>query len=79
MYAYGVRNRNFGIVKVASVMALLGIILNRLNVTVIAYRWYDVDKYYPSWEEIVVTLMVVFTEIWIFRWIVTRMPVLSKK
>ena len=79
IYAYGVRNRNFGIVKVASVMALLGIILNRLNVTVIAYRWYDVNKYYPSWEEIVVTLMVVFTEIWIFRWIVTRMPVLSKK
>jgi len=79
MYAYGVRNKHFGIVKVASVLALLGIIMNRLNVTVIAYRWYDVDKYYPSWEEIVVTLMVVSTEIWIFRWIVTRMPVLSKR
>jgi len=79
MYAYGVRHRSLGIVKVASVMALLGIIMNRLNVTVIAYRWYDIHKYYPSWEEIVVTGMVVFTEIWIFRWIVTRMPVLTKK
>lgn len=79
MYAYAVRNRNIAIIKVASVLALLGIIMNRLNVTVIAYRWYDVDKYYPSWQEVVVTLMVVFTEIWIFRWIVTRMPVLSKK
>ena len=79
MYAYAVRNRSLGIIKVASIMALLGIILNRLNVTVIAYRWYDVDKYYPSWEEIVVTLMVVFTEIWVFRWIVTRMPVFDKK
>jgi len=79
MFAYAVRNRKLGLIKVASVMALLGVIMNRLNVTVIAYRWYDVDKYYPSFGEVAVTLMVVFTEIWIFRWICTRMPVFSKK
>lgn len=78
MFAYAVRNRNLGIVKVASVMALLGIILNRLNVSVIAFRWYAPDHYYPSWEEFVVTLMVIFTEIWVFRWVVTRMPVFEK-
>jgi hypothetical protein len=78
MFAYAVRNRNLGLVKFASVMALLGIVLNRLNVSVIAFRWYAANKYYPSWEEFVVTLMVVFTEIWVFRWIVTRMPVFGK-
>jgi len=78
MFAYAVRNRNLGIIKVASVMALLGIILNRLNISVIAFNWNAVNKYYPSWEEIVVTLMVVFSEIWVFRWIVTRMPVFSR-
>jgi Ni/Fe-hydrogenase subunit HybB-like protein len=75
MFAYAVRNRNLGIIKAAAVMALLGIILNRLNVSVIAFRWYAPDHYYPSWQEFIVTLMVVFTEIWVFRWIVTRMPV----
>jgi hypothetical protein len=30
----------------------------------------------PSWMEIVVTLTVLFTEIWIFRWVINRMPVL---
>jgi hypothetical protein len=25
--------------------------------------------------EIVITLAIIFTEIWVFRWIVTRMPV----
>ena len=75
MFAYAVRNRRLGIIKIASVMALIGIVLNRLNVSVIAFRWYAVDHYYPSWQEIVVTLMVVFTEIWVFRWIVTRMRV----
>ena len=33
---------------------------------------------YPSWEEIVVTMAVILTEIWIFRWVVTRMPVLRE-
>ena len=78
MFAYAVRNRSLGLIKVASVMALLGIILNRLNVSVIAFRWDAVNKYYPSWEEILVTLMVISLEIWVFRWIVTRMPVFSK-
>jgi hypothetical protein len=26
--------------------------------------------------EIVVTLAVIFTEVWIFRWVINRMPVL---
>lgn len=78
MFAYAVRNRKLGLIKVASVMALLGIILNRLNVSVIAFRWYAADHYYPSWQEIWVTLMVISVEIWVLRWIITRMPVLSK-
>ncbi len=79
MYAYAVRHKNVGVVKVAAVLTVLGVILNRLNVTMIAFNWYAVDRYYPSWQEIVITLMVVFIEVWVFRWIVTRMPVFSKE
>jgi Ni/Fe-hydrogenase subunit HybB-like protein len=75
MFAFGFRNRSLNIVRIASVLALLGIVLNRLNVSFISFRWYAEVHYYPSWQEIVVTLMIIFTEIWIFRWIVTRMPV----
>jgi Ni/Fe-hydrogenase subunit HybB-like protein len=75
MFAFGFRNRSLNIVKLASILALLGIVLNRLNVSIISFRWYADVHYYPSWQEIVVTLMIIFTEIWIFRWIVTRMPV----
>ena len=76
MFAFGFRNRSLNIVKIASILALLGIVLNRLNVSIISFKWYADVHYYPSWQEIVVTLMIIFTEIWIFRWIVTRMPVL---
>jgi Ni/Fe-hydrogenase subunit HybB-like protein len=75
MFAYGIRNRSLGIIRFAAVLTLIGIILNRLNVSVIAFKWNAAVKYYPSWMEIVVTLMIIFSEIWVFRWIVTRMPV----
>ena len=75
MFAFGFRNRSINIIKIASVMALIGVVLNRLNVSIISFKWYAEVHYYTSWQEIVVTLMIIFAEIWIFRWIVTRMPV----
>jgi Ni/Fe-hydrogenase subunit HybB-like protein len=77
MFAFGFRNRSLNIIKIASVLALIGIVLNRLNISFITFNWYADVHYYPSWQEIVVTLMIIFTEIWIFRWVVTRMPVFS--
>jgi len=76
MFANGVRNRRIGVIRVAAILTLVGIVLNRLNISIIAFNWDSAVKYYPSWQEIVVTLMVVFSEIWVFRWIVHRMPVL---
>jgi len=77
MFAFGFRNRSLNTIKVASVMALLGVVLNRLNVSIISFNWYSDVHYYPSWQEIIVTLTVIFTEIWVFRWVVTRMPVFT--
>jgi len=75
MYAYGVRNRSLGIIRSASVFSMIGIILNRLNISIITFNLDAVVRYYPSWMELVVTLMIIFSEIWVFRWVVTRMPV----
>jgi Ni/Fe-hydrogenase subunit HybB-like protein len=70
------RSRNLRLVKISSLVTMLGIIINRLNVTVIAFKWDAPDHYVPSWQEIVVTLTVLSIEIWIFRWLVRRLPVL---
>jgi Ni/Fe-hydrogenase subunit HybB-like protein len=79
MFAFGYRNRSLNIIRAASVLALLGIILNRMNVSVIAYNWTEPVRYIPSWQEFVVTGMVICSEIWILRWIVLRMPVFSSR
>lgn len=76
LFFYSYRRNNALVGKIAAVVTMIGIIINRLNVTVIGFRWDAVQHYYPSWMEIVVTLAVIFTEIWIFRWIINRMPVL---
>ncbi len=64
--------------RTAAVLTLLGVLLNRLNVSVIAFKWYASPHYYPSWMEVEVTLAIIFAEIWAFRWIVNRMPVLRE-
>lgn len=78
LFFYSYRRNNTLLVKIAAIITMLGIIINRLNVTVIGFRWDAAEHYYPSWMEIVVTLAVIFTEIWIFRWIINRMPVLRE-
>jgi Ni/Fe-hydrogenase subunit HybB-like protein len=78
LYMLGYRNQNMTLIKTASVFALVGIVLNRLNTSVIAYNWQNFGNYVPSWMEIEITLTVILTEIIILRWIVNRMPILSE-
>lgn len=76
LFFYSYRNNNITLVKIAAILTMLGVILNRLNVTVIGFKWDIAVHYIPSWMEFVVTMAVIFTEIWIFRWVINRMPVL---
>jgi len=78
LFAFGVKQRNINIIRIGSILAIVGVILNRLNVSIIAFKWDVPVKYYPSWQEIVVTLMIISIEIWAFRWVVSRMPVMRK-
>ncbi len=77
LFIQAARRRNVRLALVGSSMALIGVLLNRLNVSIIAFKWYEPVRYVPSWQEVVVTLAVISAEIWVFRWIVHRMPVVS--
>jgi Ni/Fe-hydrogenase subunit HybB-like protein len=76
LYFQAYRTRNISLIKFSALLTMVGVIINRLNVTVIAFKWDAAVHYVPSWMEIMVTLTVLFLEIWIFRWIVRRLPVL---
>jgi len=80
LYAYGARNRNVGVVKVAGVMGVLGIVLNRLNVSIVAFNWQIPlsERYVPKWMEIWVSITLVTIGVLAFRWIANRMPILQE-
>ncbi len=77
-YVVALRQRNFLLIRIAAIMTMVGVILNRMNVAIFAYRWNVPHHYIPSWMEVEVTLAIIFANIWAFRWIVNRMPVLSE-
>jgi len=73
-----VRRNQINLVRLAAVLTLIGIVINRLNVSIIAFKWYAPVRYIPTWMEIEVTVAIILAEIWVFRWVVNRMPVLSE-
>jgi len=76
IFAYGVKKSNASVVKIASVLTILGIILNRINVSIIAFNWQLAQRYVPSWMELTITITIITLGLLTFRWIVHRMPVL---
>ena len=57
-------------------LTVLGIMFNRLNVSLITFQWNLEDRYFPHWMEIAVTITIITVGLITFRWIVNRMPVL---
>ena len=77
LFLRAAKRRDTRLIRLASLLTLVGIILNRLNISVIAFQWQAAVPYIPSWMEIEVTLAIICLEIWVFRWVINRMPVLS--
>ncbi|MFH1540184.1 MAG: hypothetical protein ABIH66_14610, partial [bacterium] len=80
LYAVGARQKNPGLIKFTSVIAVLGIILNRFNVCLIAFNWQlpASERYFPHIFEFAVSITLVTAGLVMFRWIVTLMPVLNE-
>lgn len=78
LFLNGFKRGDLLLVRIAAILTLIGIVLNRLNISIIAFKWYEPVRYYPTWMEIEVTLAVIVAEIIVFRWIVNRMPVLRE-
>jgi Ni/Fe-hydrogenase subunit HybB-like protein len=77
LFAVAVRNASVKLARAAGVMTVLGILLNRFNVSLIAFNWTAPNRYVPSAAEILISLTIVTLGVVVFRWIVNRMPVLA--
>lgn len=78
LYYYGVQHKNVKLIQWTSVLTMIGIITNRLNISLIAFNWQLADREIFYWKELIVVAAVVIIEILVYRWIVNRMPVLRQ-
>ena len=78
LYYYGVQHKSVRLIQWTSVLTMIGIIMNRLNISLIAFNWQLTDREIFYWKELVVVAAVIIIEILVYRWIVNRMPVLRQ-
>jgi Ni/Fe-hydrogenase subunit HybB-like protein len=78
LFLYGVQKKNVGLIQVTAVLTMVGIIMNRFNISLIAFNWQLPNRELFFWKEAVVVVAVVIIEVLVYRWVVNRMPVLRQ-
>lgn len=78
LLTWATRNERVFWVRVGAIWAVLGVIFNRVNVSMVAMNWQLPDRYIPSWTEFAITLMVITAGLLVFRFIVNRTPTLYR-
>jgi Ni/Fe-hydrogenase subunit HybB-like protein len=78
LYAIGVREKNIRLIRWTSALAVLGIVVNRLNVSLVAFNYHlpSSERYFPHWMEIMTSVFIVTVGVLVYRFIVSRMPIL---
>ncbi|MGD0884217.1 MAG: NrfD/PsrC family molybdoenzyme membrane anchor subunit [Thermodesulfovibrionales bacterium] len=82
IFTLGVKMSSVRTVRFGAFLAVIGIIVNRLNVSIVALNWnlpHHLHHIIPPWREVAVVLSIATIHILIFRWILNRMPVMREE
>jgi Ni/Fe-hydrogenase subunit HybB-like protein len=75
LFAFGVRNGSVRLVRFTAFFTILGIAINRFNISLIALNWQLPHRVFFYWKEVIVVITIITIEILVYRWIVNRLPV----
>jgi Ni/Fe-hydrogenase subunit HybB-like protein len=78
LFSWGAQTGNVAMVRLTALLTVVGICINRLNISLIAMNWSATGRYFPHWMELVISLTVITIGILTFQWIVRRMPVIRE-
>ena len=81
LFVIGTRSRSkrVGLVQFAAIITIIGIVINRLNVSLIALNWQLPDHEIFNLREFLIVIVVIMIQMLVYRWIVNRMPVLQNQ
>ena len=78
LFVYASRKRKVGLTQFTALFTVIGVIINRLNVSLIALNWQLPHRELFNWKEFVIVVGIVAIQVLVYRWIVNRMPVLRE-
>ncbi len=76
LFAMGYRERKVILIRIAAAITVVGIVLNRFNVSFICFNYQLPDRYVPNLMEVWVSIALVTLGVVMFRWIANRMPIM---
>lgn len=77
-FIFGTQRRKIIVVRIAAIITLIGIVINRLNVSLITLNWQLPEREFFYLREFLIVIAVITIQILVYRWIVNRMPVLRE-
>ncbi len=75
LFTAALRREQASLARFAALLAVIGIVLNRLNTAIIAYNW-NLYQEIPHWREVIIAITVYTTYIVVYRAILARLPIL---
>jgi Ni/Fe-hydrogenase subunit HybB-like protein len=75
LFTVSIRNNLPNLARIAALLAVLGIALNRLNTALITFNW-KLYQEIPHWREVVICITVYALYIVTYRFILYRLPIL---
>ena len=80
LYAMGARERKTSYMRWASALCVLGIVINRFNVCLVAFNWQlpSAERYFPSIMEIMLSIFIVTCIVTAYRFMACKMPLLHE-
>jgi Ni/Fe-hydrogenase subunit HybB-like protein len=75
---FGFKGLRAGVVRFGALLAVIGVLLNRLNLSIFVLNWNlpnHLQEMLPARAEAIIVLTLTVIHVLIFRWIVNRMPV----
>ncbi len=78
LFAVAVRGQNATLARWVAGWTVVGIVVNRLNLSVITFNWNAPERYIPAAMEILISVTIVTIGVAMYRWMVNRMPILHE-
>jgi Ni/Fe-hydrogenase subunit HybB-like protein len=79
LFFIGTREKRIRIIQISAGIAIIGVIINRFNVSIIAFNYNlnSAERYFPSWMEIFISVFLVILLVLTYRFMCLKLPILK--